>query len=181
MTYYSGADLARSFRVVRKNTLQIANDIPEDKYGFRASADTRSVGELLAHIAASIRWTWQVHAGDKVTFMSFEDFGRYGQENAAYEKTLTKKADIVKALETNRDELAAYLESATDQTLSELVSFPAGVEPPSKTRFEMLLSGREHEMHHRAQLMLLQRLIGVVPHLTREREARFAARARSGA
>ena len=25
----------------------------------------------------------------------------------------------------------------------------------------------EHEMHHRAQLMTLQRIIGLVPHLTR--------------
>jgi hypothetical protein len=26
-------------------------------------------------------------------------------------------------------------------------------------------------MHHRGQLMLIQRLIGIVPHLTRRREA----------
>jgi hypothetical protein len=29
-------------------------------------------------------------------------------------------------------------------------------------------------MHHRGQLMLVQRLIGQVPHLTRVRQARFA-------
>jgi uncharacterized damage-inducible protein DinB len=29
-------------------------------------------------------------------------------------------------------------------------------------------------MHHRGQLMLVQRLLGIVPHLTREREARMA-------
>jgi hypothetical protein len=32
-----------------------------------------------------------------------------------------------------------------------------------------------HEMHHRGQLMLLERLVGVVPHLTREGQARLAA------
>ena len=176
MTYYAGADLARNFRVVRKNTLQMANEIPEAQYGFRGAPDTRSIGELLAHIVASARWTFNVHARDKVTHMSFEDFGRYGQENAAYEKTLATKADIVKALEANRDEFVAYLDTIADSTLAETVTFPAPVEPPSKTRFEMLLSAKEHEMHHRAQLMLLQRMIGVVPHLTREREARLAAR-----
>jgi uncharacterized damage-inducible protein DinB len=176
MNYYSGADLARSFRVVRKNTLQIAHDIPEAQYGFRASPDTRSAGELLAHIAASVCWTRNVHARDQVSSMTFEDFGRYAQENAAYEKSLTTKADIIKALEENRDELASYLASATDSVLAETITFPAGVEPPGKTRFEMLLSGKEHEMHHRAQLMLLQRLMGLVPHLTREREERMAAR-----
>ena len=47
--------------------------------------------------------------------------------------------------------------------------------PPTKTRFEMLLSVKEHEMHHRAQLMVSQRLLGQVPPLTRDREAFFAS------
>jgi uncharacterized damage-inducible protein DinB len=47
--------------------------------------------------------------------------------------------------------------------------------PPSKTRFDMLLGVKEHEMHHRGQLMLVERMIGVVPHLTREMQQRMAA------
>jgi uncharacterized damage-inducible protein DinB len=31
----------------------------------------------------------------------------------------------------------------------------------------MILSAKEHVMHHRGQLMLMQRMIGIVPHLTR--------------
>ena len=54
---------------------------------------------------------------------------------------------------------------------------PPGAEPASKSRFEMVLSVKEHEMHHRGQLMLVERMIGVVPHLTREMQARFAAAA----
>ena len=47
--------------------------------------------------------------------------------------------------------------------------------PASKTRFEMILGVKEHEMHHRAQLMLIERMVGIVPHLTREGQARIAA------
>ncbi len=108
--------------------------------------------------------------------MSFDDFARYATENTAYEKSLKTKADIVKALETNGDQFAKWMESAPDGVLAQIVTFPAGTEPQRKTRFEMLLSAKEHEMHHRAQLMLMQRLIGMVPHLTAEREARAAAR-----
>ncbi len=36
----------------------------------------------------------------------------------------------------------------------------------------MLLSVKEHEMHHRGQLMLIERLLGIVPHLTRARQNR---------
>jgi uncharacterized damage-inducible protein DinB len=176
MTYYGARDLARSFRTVRKNTLAIANDIPDAKYSYRATPDTRSIGELLGHIAASSRWTHRVHAIDKTSNMTFEDFGRYAQENAAFEKSLQTKADIIRALETQGEQFASFLESAPDNVLAEIVTFPAGAEPPQKTRFEMLLSAKEHEMHHRGQLMLMQRLIGLTPHLTREREARMAAR-----
>ncbi len=34
-------------------------------------------------------------------------------------------------------------------------------------------------MHHRGQLMLLERLVGVVPHLTRQRQEQQAARAQA--
>jgi uncharacterized damage-inducible protein DinB len=38
----------------------------------------------------------------------------------------------------------------------------------------MLLSAKEHEMHHRGQLMMMQRMIGLVPHLTRQMQERMA-------
>jgi uncharacterized damage-inducible protein DinB len=34
-------------------------------------------------------------------------------------------------------------------------------------------------MHHRAQLMVYERLLGVVPHLTRQRQATMAASAQN--
>ncbi|MDP2052849.1 MAG: hypothetical protein Q8L75_04375 [Acidobacteriota bacterium] len=67
---------------------------------------------------------------------------------------------------------AAGLESMTDAQLGEQVALPMG----GKSRFEMLLGVKEHEMHHRAQLFLMERMIGIVPHLTRARQAAQAAR-----
>jgi uncharacterized damage-inducible protein DinB len=176
MTYYSSADLARSFRTVRNNTLKIAQDVPDAKYSFRPIDGSRSFAELLAHIVTSVRWTHQVHAVDKVKEMTFADFDRYGRENAAFEATLKAKPEIVAALQREGETFAKWLETLDEGMLSEVVTFPAGVEPPRKTRFEMVLSAKEHEMHHRAQLMLMQRLIGMTPHLTRQREERMAAR-----
>ena len=53
MTYYGGKALADSFRTVRKNTLAIAEDIPEAQFDFRAVPEVRSVAEMLSHIAVS--------------------------------------------------------------------------------------------------------------------------------
>ena len=53
------------------------------------------------------------------------------------------------------------------------MQYPAGMQPPDKSRFEMLLCAKEHEMHHRGQLMVMERLLGIVPHLTRDMQARM--------
>ena len=172
MTYYSGSDLARSFRLVRKNTIQIAEDIPEDKWSFRPTPDTRSVQETLVHLASQPGWMQKMHGVDKLTHLSFEDYFGYIKDVNAYAATLTDRAEIVAALRENGDSFAAFLESMSDEALGEHVGFAPGSDPISKTRFEMLLGAKEHEMHHRGQLMLLQRMLGITPHLTRARQAR---------
>jgi uncharacterized damage-inducible protein DinB len=40
----------------------------------------------------------------------------------------------------------------------------------------MLLSAKEHEMHHRGQLMTMQRMMGLTPHITRQFQDRMAQR-----
>jgi uncharacterized damage-inducible protein DinB len=39
----------------------------------------------------------------------------------------------------------------------------------------MLLAPKEHEMHHRGQLMVVERMLGITPHLTRQMEERIAS------
>lgn len=181
MLTYSGKDLARSFRTVRKNTIQIANEIPEEKWSFRAAPGTRSIQEVLAHIAALSHYPRQIHIVDRRTSLSGPDFGPYVAAGKAYEHTLTSRAAILKALEANGEELAKDLEAQTDADLSTAVQFAPPIQPASKTRFELLLGIKEHEMHHRGQLMLLQRMVGITPHLTREREARERAQSPAAA
>ena len=41
----------------------------------------------------------------------------------------------------------------------------------------MILSVKEHEMHHRGQLMLIERILGITPHLTRRMQERRNAAA----
>ena len=172
MTYYGAKHLADSFRTVRKNTLAIAEEIPEDKYGFRATADVMSVGEMLAHLALSPMWQIDVHTR-KIDHLDFAYFAARLQQVKAEEQLLRTKAEIVAALTQNGETFAAFLEGLDEAALQSVVTFPpqAG---SAKTRFEMLLGPKEHEMHHRGQLMLVQRLLGQVPPLTRQRQAMMA-------
>ena len=174
MNAYSSSDFARSFRTVRKNTIQIANDIPENQWDYRPTPELRSVRELFAHIAALTYLPTRMHFVDRKTFMGMPDFQAYSAEAAAYAASLATRAEVLKALQADGEEFAAALESMTDAQLAERVNFPPPMEPSSKSRFELLLGTKEHEMHHRGQLMLILRLLGGVPHLTRERQARMA-------
>jgi len=170
MTYYGAKDLAESFRTVRKNTIQVAEDIPEDKYSYRAAPDTMSVGEMLAHLATSTHWADRCHFVEKKSAVSMEDFSRWMGEGGASAKTLTSKKQILQALKADGEKFAQCVESMSEQQLGETVGLPMG----SKSRFEMLLGIKEHEMHHRAQLFLIERMVGIVPHLTRARQERMA-------
>lgn len=181
MNYYGGKELAASFRTVRKNTLAIAQDIPEEKYSFRAAPDTRSIGELLTHIAMSYTFQHKVHAVEKRSTMAGFDFPSLMKKMVAEEKTPRTKEQILELLRTNGETWATWVESVPEAFLAEHMTLPQGANPPSRSRFDMILSVKEHEMHHRGQLMLIQRVIGIVPHLTREMQARFAASAAAAA
>ena len=174
MQAYHASDLARSFRTVRKNTIQIAEEIPADQYGFRPAEGVRSVAETLAHLAVSTRFPHRFHSG-RPTSVEFADFSAAMQRQLKEEGELTAKEQIVAALRHDGEEFASWLETLSDDALAEHIHFPAGMEPPSKSRFEMLLASKEHEMHHRGQLMVVERMLGIVPHLTRDMQARLAA------
>jgi uncharacterized damage-inducible protein DinB len=180
MTYYGGKEMAAAFRTVRNNTIKIAEEIPENKFDFRFTPDTRSIQETLAHIAIGTGFQEHIQR-NKVTDLKTVNFGELAQRFWAEEKLARTKAETIAFLKSEGDRFAAYLESLDDAFLADRVAMPPGADPASKSRFEMLLSPKEHEMHHRGQLMAMQRVIGLVPHLTRQMQERLAAQAAQAA
>ena len=175
MNYYGAKDLANSFRTVRKNTITIAQEIPEEKYSFRAGGPgTRSVGELLSHLALAFNFQHQVHAVERRTTLEGFDFPALMQRMTAEEKAPRTKEQTIEMLRGNGEKWANWMEGLSEDFLAERVQMHSGMTPASKSRFEMILSVKEHEMHHRGQLMLIERIVGIVPHLTREMQARMA-------
>ena len=175
MTYYGAKELAASFRTVRDNTIKIAEDIPEEQYGYRATPESRSAGATLAHIAVSTRVQEQIHFVEhRSTLVGFDFFAFMGKL-IAEEATPRTKSEILQLLREEGENFAQSLEGVSEDRLGERVEFPQGMVPSSKSRFEMLMSPKEHEMHHRGQLMSIERLLGITPHLTRQMEERIAS------
>ncbi|HYL83051.1 MAG TPA: DinB family protein [Candidatus Angelobacter sp.] len=164
MSDYGSRELASAFRTVRKNTVQVAEDIPEASYGFVAAPEVRSVGLMLTHIALATRIFQEVNKPGLTSFEGFDFFGIVDRSRAEEAKPRTK-AEILELLRSEGEKFAGWLESLTPEALAEQVTEPDG--KSVKTRLERLLSAKEHEMHHRGQLMLIERQLGIVPHLTR--------------
>ena len=171
MTSYGGKDLASAFRTVRKNTIQVAEDIPESKYSFVAAPDVRPVARMLTHLAISTRIWEEMHKKRLTTLAGLDFFGMMDKFNAEEAKPRSK-AEILDLLRTEGEQFAAWMETLTPEILAETITEPDG--KTQKTRFERLLGVKEHEMHHRAQLMLIERQLGIVPHLTRQFNERVA-------
>jgi uncharacterized damage-inducible protein DinB len=170
MSIYGGKEMAAAFRTVRKNTIQIAEDIPEDKYDFVPAPGVRPVAKTLTHMAISPS-LWPELA-KVTTFVGF-DFMSIRERFAAEEAKTRSKAEILELLRTEGEKFAAWLESLSDEFLT--VDVIDGDGKTVKTRFERILGGKEHEMHHRGQLMLIQRQLGITPHLTKQTEERIKA------
>lgn len=175
MAEYGGKELANAFRTVRRNTIQIAEEIPEDKYDFVAAPGTRSVSQMLRHIAYVNRLQYDFHRDRRLTTLANYDFAEFIARNRELEGVPRSKAQIIELLRDEGDKYASWMESLSREFLFETYTDMTGQN--ARTRFENIMAAKEHEMHHRGQLMLIQRMLGLVPHLTRAAEERARARA----
>jgi uncharacterized damage-inducible protein DinB len=168
MNYYGAKEIASSFRTVRNNTIRVAEDIPEEQYNFQAAPGIRTVRQMLIHISNLHRVALFLHRDNsRLTSLEGLDFMGFMAPLTASEQEPRTKAQILQALGEGGDEFEKWIVTLSDEFLGEVVT----MRPPGRSRFDMLISVKEHEMHHRAQLMLIERMLGITPHLTRDRQA----------
>src|SRR5258706_8394453 len=111
MNPYGTQQLASALRTVRKNTILVAEDIPEESYGYRVSPDSRSVAETLLHIAAALQLDYYVHGDERLS--KIEDFSIFGtllKDSPIHEKLPYSKAQIVNLLQTEGEKWAQWAE-----------------------------------------------------------------------
>jgi uncharacterized damage-inducible protein DinB len=147
-----------------------------------AGRGARSVEQALAHIAVSTRMWQEAHASG-TTKMHEYDWATAFVELEAEEKKKRSKKELVDLLKNEGERFTRFLEGLSEDKLAEQITEDPS--QPTKSRLEALMSAKEHEMHCRGQLMLIERMLGIVPHLTRkyaemEREMREAAGKKTG-
>src|SRR5215831_18081938 len=147
MNLYTPKQLADSMRVVRKNTIAIAEDIPEAQYDYRPAPDSRSVRETLLHMASMTLFDFHIHEEERRTSMEGFDFRGFFAELPTYEKSGLSKDKILAVLRDEGERWCDWVEKLPAERAAEIVSRGAAA---GKSRFEMLIGTKEHEMHHRA-------------------------------
>src|ERR1700747_3058429 len=103
MSIYGGKELANAFRTVRKNTMQVAEDIPEKQYDFVAAPEVRTVRRMLTHVAIATRIWEEVDRKRVTTLVGFDLFAMLDRFNAEEAKKRTK-AQILELLGTEGEQ-----------------------------------------------------------------------------
>lgn len=126
----------------------LAEAIPADKYNWRPTAGTRSVSEVLVHVAMG-------------NYYTTEDAGVKRPEGLPKdaERVVTGKASAVEFLRRANAHLRAALRASTDDTLER----PATMFEQRTTYGNVYLFGIGHVHEHLGQLVAYARMIGVTP------------------
>lgn len=138
------------FELAARQLTQLAEAIPEEKYGFRPGPGVRSTSEVLMHVAVG-NYVLLNRAGAKTGGPNWPS-----KIEPDSEKRYTKKAEVLKWL---KDSLAAVREAypATDGT-KEVTFFGAKV-PASNVFLRILV----HNHEHMGQMIGYARMSGVTP------------------
>ncbi|MDO9554511.1 DinB family protein [Rhodonellum sp.] len=126
-------------------THAVAEQMPEDQYGFRSAAGAMSFGEQLLHIVDNISFLAGRISGETRLFYNKAD-----RENLS-------KAQIIDILETANQHVAELISGISSDELHTSTTFK-DVEMTHENLFYLL---RDHQVHHRGQCLVYMRMVEV--------------------
>jgi uncharacterized damage-inducible protein DinB len=135
------------YALARDFILKSAEQVPEDKYSFRATKDVRSFGQILGHVADAQNLFCGLAAGKDAKYAD------------TTEKTVTTKAGLIAALKASSAACDAAYRSTTDAGLTKTVALfgrPATIS-------QILTLNAAHDYEHYGNLVTYMRLMGMVP------------------
>lgn len=166
----SADSLIGLWKDVRSGLIQEAERIPADQYSFRATCQTRSVAELLQHVVQSERFLIGETCRDNTNLMR-QSFAAHIKEYGAGVTDISDKAGLVDLLKTSMDQSMATMESYKDKLDTPMTRFDG----QTSTKLAFLTFAMSHEMYHRGQLTVYERLLNLEPVLTERLNKLFAA------
>jgi uncharacterized damage-inducible protein DinB len=137
----------QTFGMIKGNIVKAAEQMPEEHYGFKPTADVRSFGELVGHIA------------NANYMICSRASGAENPNKANIEKTVTDKAGLGKALAESFAFCDAQFDAMTGAKAAETIDL-FGMKMP---RLNVLQFNAAHDMEHYGNIVTYMRLKGLVP------------------
>lgn len=144
-------DLVKDWENSKKFTLEVANKMPEAKYGFKATEAEMSFAALIVHIAASQTFRFAQVSGTKPP-----------PQLAAPLTGKVSKDQIVGLLSDSFDYVIRVLPAITPAQLTNMYKVDWRERPEASGR-QVILNMFVHTAHHRAQAEVYLRLNGIEP------------------
>ena len=144
--------LINNWNRVHQQTVRLMATAPSEKFDWKTCDSAMTLGELMNHL-------YLAEAGLIQAALT----GKFSTAGGPEAKSTTE--DVVAAFEKSHEEQVAQVASLTpDQLLEEVMPFGEKYGP--MTRKSLLHMMSEHEVHHRGQLYVYLRMLGVeVPSL----------------
>ncbi len=137
-------ELKQMYTGVKGNWMKMAEKMPEENYGFKATPDVRTFGQLVGHVADSQARTCSALSGEPKAV----DGGKK-----------TSKADLVAALKDSFGMCDAAFEKLSVANMTEVMTMGRG----SRTRIGALMGTVSHSNEEYGYTSVYLRLKGIVP------------------
>lgn len=136
-------------------TLHLVSETPDDRLFWKPSPTARSIGEIVAHCAGSLRNIAAQMKGTPFPIpTSTEANAQFLTHDAAYQ---TREA-VVEALQMECAAYLEYLSTVSENDLGRSVTMPFGLGEVPLSAFVM--AGAQHTQSHVSQIEYVQTLYG---------------------
>jgi uncharacterized damage-inducible protein DinB len=143
------AEWATNFNYAAEKLIQLAEEVPQDKYTWRPAEGVRSFSEAFMH-AAGANYFITAFCGVKVP---------EGIDRDTFEKSTTDKAEIIEAMKKSVAHAKAAMHDMSDADLDTKVDWFFG--KGSKREVMYFVAAHDHE--HLGQLIAYARMNGITP------------------
>ena len=153
----------------RAGLISEAELIPEERFSFKAASESRSIAEILQHVVQSQKFLVGECCRQDTNLMR-QSFAAHIKEYAVGVTDVTDKAGLIALLKSSMDAAENAIQSFADKLYETMTRFDG--KPTTKDAF--LTFAFSHEMYHRGQLTVYERLMGIEPQLTQRLKKFFA-------
>jgi len=150
-----------SWKEVRAGLIDEADQIPADKFSFQAASNTRSVAQLLQHVIEAQKFlVGEVSRPD--TNLLRQSFANQIKHYAPGVSDVNDRDDLLNLLRASMEDAETQLTTASDELKNTMKRFDG----KEMTKLAFLSFAIAHEMYHRGQLTVYERLLDIEPALT---------------